>query len=95
MLREVAVCGLPAKARSRLSRLGSCAAAPAAVVRVADFPNPSAASPPSAGASVAGVADVAARDLSCATRRRWRVFKPLVQVEHAGGLCLGSLGWLT
>jgi hypothetical protein len=30
----------------------------------------------------------------CATRRRWRVFEPLVQVEHACGLCLRSLAWL-
>jgi len=32
--------------------------------------------------------------VSCATRRRWRVFEPLVQVEHACGLCLRSLAWL-
>ena len=30
----------------------------------------------------------------CATRRRWRVFEPLVQVEQACGLCLRSLAWL-
>jgi len=30
----------------------------------------------------------------CATRRRWRVFEPLVRVEHACGLCLRSLAWL-
>ena len=47
MLLE-AVCGLPAEARSMLSPLGTCAAAPPAVVRVAASPNPSGASPPSA-----------------------------------------------
>jgi hypothetical protein len=30
----------------------------------------------------------------CATRRRGRVFEPLVQVEDACGLCLRSLAWL-
>ena len=47
MLLE-AVCGLRAGARSRLSPLGTCAAELAVVVRVADSPNPSAVSPPSA-----------------------------------------------
>ena len=56
MLFEVPVCGLPAGARSRLSSLGTCAAAPAAVVCVDASPNPSAASPPSAEAGVAGEA---------------------------------------
>ncbi len=53
------VCGLPAGASSRLSPLGTCAAAPAVVVCVAASPTmPSAASDPSAGAGVEGAAAV-------------------------------------
>ena len=37
---------------------------------------------------------VHSRVMPCATRRRWRVFEPLVQVEDACGLCLRSLAWL-
>ena len=37
---------------------------------------------------------VHSRVMPCATRRCWRVFEPLGQVEHACGLCLGSLAWL-
>ena len=32
--------------------------------------------------------------VACVTRRDLRVFEPLVQVEHAWGLCLRSLAWL-
>ena len=60
MLFEVTVCGLPAGVRGRLSPLGTCAAAPAAMVCVAAWSAmPSAASDPSAAAGVAGVAGVA------------------------------------
>ena len=60
MLFEVTVGGLPAGVRGRLSPLGTCAAAPAAMVCVAAWPAmPSAASDPSAAAGVAGEAGVA------------------------------------
>ena len=60
MLFEVTVGGLPAGVRGRLSPLGTCAAATAAMVCVAAWPAmPSAASDPSAAAGVAGEAGVA------------------------------------
>ena len=49
MLPEVAVSGWPAGARSRLSPLGTCAAAPAVVVCIAaSATEPSAAADPTA-----------------------------------------------
>jgi hypothetical protein len=69
MFLEVAVCGSPAGARSRLSPPGTCAAAPAVVVCVASA-NPSAASSP---AGVAGVAAAAGAGPGPASRANARM----------------------
>jgi hypothetical protein len=70
MLFEVAVCGSPAGARSRLSPPGTCAAAPAVVVCVASSANPGAASLP---AGVAGVAAAAGAGPGPASRANARM----------------------
>ena len=76
MLPEVAVGGLPAGASSRLSLLGTCAAAPAAVVCVAASPAmPSAASDPSAAAGVAALAAVAGAGPDAGSRANARMIE--------------------
>ena len=97
MLFEVTVCGLPAGARSSLSPLGTCAAAPAAVVCVAAWPNPSAMPDPSAAAGVMGAAPgavsrVNARMIDSGSQFAvgWRA-PTSASRPSAVGRCLGSL----
>lgn len=66
--------GLPGGASSRLSPLGTCAAAPAAVVCVAASPTmPSAASDPSAAAGAEGLAAVAGAGPDAVSRANARM----------------------
>ena len=56
-------------------------------VKLADYAATWIAERPGLRVSIHGV-------MQCATRRRLRVFEPLVQVEHAWGSCLRGLAWL-